>query len=162
MSMFKSLKTRNKKRGFTLVETVVGLTIIAIVATAALSLYFNSEKAVQSAHQKQQAQFHVSNIIACYRVSNDESEFKTNVAFALDVEQDVVNMGTTGGSVDLGNDYFVLIACLNIHLYVKLYGCALLYLLAYIFCGTLAVINVSGIVNDGIFLKRNAVYQSNL
>jgi prepilin-type N-terminal cleavage/methylation domain-containing protein len=95
---------KNKKRGFTLVETVVGLTIIAIVATAALSLYFNSEKAVKSAHQKQQAQFHVSNIIACYRVSSDVDSFKKNLAFALDVEQ-VIN----ANFVDLGDEYFAFI-----------------------------------------------------
>ena len=104
MRKFRFLQAKNKKRGFTLVETVVGLTVIAIVATAALSLYFNSEKAVQSAHQKQQAQFHVSNIIACYRVSSDVDSFKKNLAFALDVEQ-VIN----ANFVDLGDEYSAVI-----------------------------------------------------
>jgi prepilin-type N-terminal cleavage/methylation domain-containing protein len=109
MRKFRFLQVKNKKRGFTLVETVVGLTIIAIVATAALSLYFHSEKAVQSAHQKQQAQFHVSNIIACYRVSSDVDSFKKNLAFALDLETTGVNMGENSGIVDLGDEYSAFI-----------------------------------------------------
>ena len=108
--MIKLRRRTNNKRGFTLVETAIALAVIAIVSMSALVLYFTSENAVRSAHDKQQAQFYVSDVIACYRVSNTTDDFTKNVAFALGLDESEVKLDA---SFDLPNDYKALIRIEN-------------------------------------------------
>jgi len=107
--MIKLRRRTNNKRGFTLVETAIALAVIAIVSMSALVLYFTSENAVRSAHDKQQAQFYVSDVIACYRGSNTTDDFTKNVAFALGLDESEVKLG----AFDLPNDYKALIRIEN-------------------------------------------------
>ena len=76
-------KAKNKKRGFTLAETVIALAIIAVVSVSSLSLILSAQKSTFAALEKQQAQLYAADIISCYRVSDSKQDFKSNVEFAL-------------------------------------------------------------------------------
>lgn len=103
-----------------MIETAIALAVIAIVSMSALVLYFTSENAVRSAHDKQQAQFYVSDVIACYRVSNTNEEFKSNVAFALGLNESQVEIGDNKGFATLANGYTVDMTIENKKLTVKI------------------------------------------
>lgn len=118
--MIKLRKRTKNKRGFTLIETVIALAVIAIVSMSALVLYFTSENAVRSAHDKQQAQFYVSDVIACYRVSNTTDDFTKNVAFALGLDESQVRIGDSTGFAQLPNGYTVHMTIKNEKLTVKI------------------------------------------
>ena len=100
----KTMRKFNRKRGFTLVETVVAMALIAIASVVALVLYFNSEKAVQSAHDKQQANFYVSDVISCYRDASTFEEFKNNVAFALGIDESKITVNENGNAMEIALD----------------------------------------------------------
>lgn len=76
-------KAKNKKRGFTLAETVFALAIIAVVSVSSLTLILSAQKSTFAALEKQQAQLYAADIISCYRVSDSKEDFKSNVEFAL-------------------------------------------------------------------------------
>ena len=76
-------KAKNKKRGFTLAETVIALAIIAVVSVSSLSLILSAQKSTFAALEKQQAQLYAADIISCYRADGD---FVDNVRFALGKE----------------------------------------------------------------------------
>ena len=78
------------KRGFTLAESVLALAVISIVSVGMLSLVLSAQKSTISAAQKQQAQLYAADIIACYRVSDDDT-FHNNVKFALGKDIDADN-----------------------------------------------------------------------
>ena len=71
------------KRGFTLAESVLALAIISIVSVGTLTLILSAQKSTISAAQKQQAQLYAADIISCYRVSKNDTDFASNVNFAL-------------------------------------------------------------------------------
>lgn len=89
----KKLNKRNN-RGFTLAESVLALAVISIVSVGALTLIISAQKSTISAAQKQQAQLFATDIIACYRVSNDDdgNTFAENVKFATG--KDITNDNT--------------------------------------------------------------------
>ena len=76
------------KRGFTLAESVLALAVIAITSVGTLSLILSAQKATISAAQKQQAQLYAADIIACYRVSENETALQQNIKFALGMEDE--------------------------------------------------------------------------
>ena len=69
-------KSTSNKRGFSLAEAVVALLIISIVTAGALTLISSSQKATQTALEKQQAQFYAADIITCYRAENFEESLQ--------------------------------------------------------------------------------------
>ena len=81
---------RGGLRGFTLAETALALAVISITCVGALSLILSAQRATMSAAQKQQAQLYAADIIACYRVSDDDT-FHNNVKFALGKDIDADN-----------------------------------------------------------------------
>ena len=85
------------KRGFTLAETVLALAVISITSVASLSLILASQRATISAAQKQQAQLAALDIVSCFRVSDDYTDFENNVHFALGKE-------ISQNKIELGND----------------------------------------------------------
>ena len=91
----KKLNKRNN-RGFTLAESVLALAVISIVSVGSLTLIISAQKSTISATQKQQAQLFAADIIACYRVSNDDdgNTFAENVKFATgkDITNDTIKL----------------------------------------------------------------------
>ena len=86
--LFKKLKreTAYKKRGFTLAETVLALAVISITSVASISLILAAQNATTSAAQKQQAQLFAADIVQCFRVSHSQTDFESNLEFALGKE----------------------------------------------------------------------------
>ena len=81
--MFIKRNKKLNKRGFTLAESVLALAIISIVSVGTLSLILSAQRSTISAAQKQQAQLYAADIISCYRVSKNDTDFASNVNFAL-------------------------------------------------------------------------------
>ena len=81
--MFIQNPKKLNKRGFTLAESVLALAIISIVSVSTLSLILSAQRSTISAAQKQQAQLYAADIISCYRVSENDVDFASNVNFAL-------------------------------------------------------------------------------
>ena len=81
--MFIQNPKKLNKRGFTLAESVLALAIISIVSVSTLSLILSAQRSTISAAQKQQAQLYAADIISCYRVSENDTDFASNVNFAL-------------------------------------------------------------------------------
>ncbi len=94
----KSYKKLNKhKRGFTLAETVLALAVISIASVGTLSLILASQRATMSAAQKQQAQLFATDIVHCFRVSDNYADFEDNLEFALGKQ-------ISENKIKLGND----------------------------------------------------------
>ena len=89
--MFIKKRKKLNKRGFTLAESVIALAVIAISSVGALSLILSAQRSTFSAMQKQQAQIYAADIISCYRVSTDSTNFADNVEFALGITDFTLN-----------------------------------------------------------------------
>ena len=76
-------KFLKNKRGFTIAETVISLAVITIISIGTISLMQASNKSLRRATYNAQAQNFVADVVACYRVAEDETEFKKNVLFAI-------------------------------------------------------------------------------
>ena len=59
-----------KKRGFTIVEAVVAISMIMIVSLSAIAIVASSGKATKSALKKQQAENFLSDVIVCFRADS--------------------------------------------------------------------------------------------
>lgn len=73
-----------KKKGFSIVEVVIALTVIVIVTFSALSIIMASTTKRVNAINKTEAQNFASDILECFKASNSFSEFQDNVYYALD------------------------------------------------------------------------------
>ena len=83
---------RKNTRGFSLVEAVVAMAVILIITSAVLSVMLMGTRAQRSELEHHRAGARLSDIVAVYRVSADETKFneadfdevfKENLAFAL-------------------------------------------------------------------------------
>ena len=101
-------KTEYKKRGFTLAESVLALTVISIASVGTLSLVLSSQRATISAAQKQQAQLYATDIINCYRVSDTYNDFANNVNWAIPLDN--TWDGNPATEVDLKGDFVANLA----------------------------------------------------
>lgn len=72
----------NKKKGFSLVEAVIALTVVVIVSFAALSLVLSSTTTKVNAVNKSKAQYFAYNALECFKASDDTTEFENNIVFA--------------------------------------------------------------------------------
>jgi prepilin-type N-terminal cleavage/methylation domain-containing protein len=96
-----SIKNR---RGFTVVELVVAITIIVIVSATAIGLINTQNKIHQQTMQTVEATNMAENAIECFRVTNGEAEFK--VAYAKTFTDkarptDLLNFETNGMTVTI-------------------------------------------------------------
>lgn len=80
------LRKKNKKRGFTLAESVLALAIISIATVGTLTLITSGQKSTQLALDKQQAQFYAADILSCYRAEKVDGDFEKNLKFAFGIE----------------------------------------------------------------------------
>lgn len=72
----------NKKKGFSLVEAVIALSVVVIVSFAALSLVLSSTTTKVNAVNKSKAQYFAYNALECFKASDSATEFENNIAFA--------------------------------------------------------------------------------
>ena len=87
-------------RGFSLVEVVIAMAVIVIVSVAVISLILSSVRASQNAWERHLAGTSAEDILACYRVSGNEAEFKEELAFALGVvDIDLSALPLAGGYI---------------------------------------------------------------
>lgn len=73
----------SKKRGFSIVEVVISLTIIILVSFSALTIVLSSTNKRVEAINKTEGQNFASDILECFKASNGFSDFQNNVYFAL-------------------------------------------------------------------------------
>ncbi len=76
----------NKKKGFSLMEAVIALTVVVIVSFAALSLVLSSATAKVNAVNKSKAQYFAYDALECFKASESISDFESNMLFAADIE----------------------------------------------------------------------------
>ena len=62
------------KKGITIVEVVIAMTVIAIVSATALSIVLASGDNTRAALYKSDAQYLVADAIECYKVSDEKDE----------------------------------------------------------------------------------------
>lgn len=96
---------RKTTRGFTLVEAVIAMALILIISAAVLTMMLSASRAQGREMAHHAASTHLADIITVYRASEDEAEFKTNLAFALGM--DAVELD----SVPLADGYTAKIVC---------------------------------------------------
>ena len=86
---------RKNTRGFSLVEAVVAMAVILIITSAVLSVMLMGTRAQRSELEHHRAGARLSDIVAVYRVSADETKFdeadfdevfQKNLAFALGLD----------------------------------------------------------------------------
>ena len=82
---------RKNTRGFSLVEAVVAMAVILIITSAVLSVMLMGTRAQRSELEHHRAGARLSDIVAVYRVSMDETDFdeakfEKNLAFALGLD----------------------------------------------------------------------------
>jgi prepilin-type N-terminal cleavage/methylation domain-containing protein len=73
-------------RGFSLVEAVVAMAVILIISASVLAMMLSGARAQKSEIEHHRANARLADIITVYRISNDETAFKQNLAFALGIE----------------------------------------------------------------------------
>ena len=77
---------RNRKqRGYSLVEVVIALTVIVTVSITALTIVLSSVATKQTAIHKTEAQNFAQSVWECFKVSDDDADFVSNVDFAESV-----------------------------------------------------------------------------
>lgn len=69
------------KKGFSLVEAVIALTVIVIVSVSAMTIVLSSISARQKAINKAEAQCFADNAWECFKASNTAEEFVNNMVY---------------------------------------------------------------------------------
>lgn len=72
----------NKRKGYSLVEVVIALSVIVVVSITALTIVLSSIATKTAAINKGEAQNFAENVWECFKVSNNEEDFLSNVSFA--------------------------------------------------------------------------------
>ena len=75
-------KNKKAKRGFTMAEAAVALTVIALVTVAALSLFTVSDNATRRESAESAALRLASDLVECFRETDNLLDFKAAVNFA--------------------------------------------------------------------------------
>ena len=91
------MSKRKFKNGYSLVEVVIALSVIVVISIAALSTVLSSVATKQAAINKTEAQNFAENAWECFKVSDDDEKFVSNVNFAEGV--------TLAGGVAGENDF---------------------------------------------------------
>ena len=76
---------RKNKKGYSLAEVVIALTVIVAVSTAALTIVLSSMATKMAAVNKTQAQNFAHSLWECFKASESHEEFLSNIAFAENV-----------------------------------------------------------------------------
>lgn len=79
------------KRGYSLVEVVIALTVIVIVSVSALSIVLSSITTKQNAINKSYAQNFADNVWECFKAAGSEGEFISLVGLSKDDEVSLID-----------------------------------------------------------------------
>ena len=97
--------TRNLRRGFSIVEVMIAMTVVTIVCFSTLTILLSSQVSATRAMKHQQAQFYVEDVINCFRVAKDPDDFNNLVAGVFN-EADA-SVDATNNTVTLKNGYVI-------------------------------------------------------
>lgn len=81
----------NNKKGFSLMEAVIALSVVVVVSICAMSIVLSSVSAKQTAIDKQKAQYFSDNAWECFKASDSETDFVSNMNFAESVTLEFTN-----------------------------------------------------------------------
>jgi len=84
--MKKHNSKNNARRGFSIVEVVIAMTVITIVCFATLSIILSANISGARAVKRQQAQLYAEDVVNCFRVT-DEDTFKQILPDVIDVKE---------------------------------------------------------------------------
>lgn len=100
---------RNKK-GFSLVEVIIALSVIVIVSIATLTIVLSSVNARKKAADEAKALRFAENIYECYKAADNETEFLKNVQFLLG-DKEYLSFGEYGDGWEYrnGSDFWAYI-----------------------------------------------------
>ena len=90
MKRMKKMKKMNKK-GFSIVEVIIAMTVIAIVSASALTIVLKSFDNTRAAMYKADAQYLVYDALECFKVSNSPDEFAAAFTFRFGGNVAVLN-----------------------------------------------------------------------
>ena len=96
---------KRKRRGFSLVEVVIALTVITIISSAALSLVLSSAKSDDKALRTTQVMIAADNALECFEFADTEEEFATLIKKTGDY-----SLGEDGKYVCDENSYVVTVS----------------------------------------------------
>ena len=88
MKMINKKTALKRNGGFSIMEAVIALAVIVIVTVSALSIATSSLVAKTKLINRSQAQSFAQNVWECFKVSDDKSEFVSNLEFAIDAIDD--------------------------------------------------------------------------
>lgn len=88
-------KTRTKRSGFSLAETVIALAVVAVVTVAALTAVTSAISARVKTENKSEAQSFAENALECFKASEDGDEFIDNMKF-LGIGEDSLEKQSDG------------------------------------------------------------------
>ena len=74
------------KKGYSLVEVIIALSVIVVVSATALTVILYSVSLRHAEINKSQAQNFAENVMECFKAADDTEEFETLVKFAEGVE----------------------------------------------------------------------------
>ncbi len=100
----------NNKKGFSLAEAVIALSVIVIVSVCALSIVLSSISAKQNAIDKEKAQYFANNAWECFKASDNETDFISNMEFASGV-----SLTFTGGACEYTSETYKFTANIKIN-----------------------------------------------
>ncbi len=85
---------KGRKRGFTLLEAVVAITVVVLVSAAALTLALSSVRAEERALRLDEASILAENAVECYRAAGDDVDAFAALMVASD-NGDITSEGNT-------------------------------------------------------------------
>lgn len=104
-------KKVKSKGGFTILEVVIAMAIIAIVTATAASIMTSAQKSMARSQKSVLAANDIANITECFKYTVGEGElideFEQAVVFALGAEQGEFTL-TADGVYELGRDGYVI------------------------------------------------------
>lgn len=109
-------KKVKSKGGFTILEVVIAMAIIAIVTATAASIMTSAQKSMARSQKSVLAANDIANITECFKYTVCESgsidDFEKAVVFALGAEQGEFTL--TDGVYELGRDGYVITVTVTI------------------------------------------------
>ena len=95
----------SSRRGFTVLEVVIALTVIVIVSASAFALIHSHIKLEQQSIQRIEATNIAENAIECFRFAKDEAEFKIAYEAVVGTEDLQITLSETNAENSIIYEY---------------------------------------------------------